>query len=211
MTKTVRISQQAFETISATGDPLIPFSAKLDRMLAQTSTKSSKPKPNKSQPTLVSKLGCLFKEEHLKNFGYEYPEWGPKENSQLKQWLKRVTEEQAIWAIKTYFGWTDRFAVKSGHSLSILVTRYVEMVSDYKRPVQKQKMFKQHEKVKSEVYFDEFRTREQGTGDLRITSKSSEQLPNKTSGRVPKLDSDPFAPERAFADPSDPFNDPGSI
>jgi hypothetical protein len=203
--KTIKITKDQYEHLMQFGRKELPVWAKLDLALSNKQKKKELAKiPKTEGPTLVTQLGQAFKKSYEEHFKHPYLGWGAKENGMLKHWLKSLSFEQAMWCVKKYPGWTNPQAIRSGHTLQFLIRNYHAMVTDFRRPQQKFEQLDAHKEIEQGVKVNAIGKR---ISDKLNSVPVSGKISHQTQGRIPETSSDEFSPERAFADPSDPFND----
>ena len=129
--KVVKISEAAFDLINRGGDE--PFHVKLDRVLfSKAERKKAMTKVTEIKGfTTAAIIGSEFKKHYKARFKQEYPAWGVKENSIIKNWLRSVSLEHAIKLCEIYPRWSVPFVTKSGHPLELLIKLHVKLWSDY--------------------------------------------------------------------------------
>lgn len=199
-TKTVKITLEQYNRIYSTGPDFEPFYSKLERLLAKRTKAVRTKQPKKETKPEAPPLGEYFKQAYKEAFGLDYPSWGPRENSQIKNWAKSLKPEQAKWCIRAYMGWLKPKAVESGHSLGVLVTSHVELVTDQKRAVAKQQAKDQYKEQKKDVEIDAYLRRGKNDPHPRIDRRK--EVPVESKGRLSKGNSKFPDIEEPFAIPS---------
>jgi hypothetical protein len=136
-------------------------------------------------------VGAYFRTVWKKKYGRDYKPWGPKENSQVKQWASGFgAKEEACSLINYYFRWKDPWIVKRSHQLCWLVTRTPELIAqiDNHNKINRAKDLRlgqiENESVKGEANREAYIESRSTRNQERISGTSSGEVQNASDGKL---------------------------
>lgn len=152
------------------------------KMLEERSKNNIQPKVANA-PSSVSQIRNCFLENFKKRYGYDYPQWGAKENGQAATWLKSISLGRALELIPAYLGWNKPFFVERGHPFGLLIASTPQLVTDINSVRSKESSKKAFvEAVKGAVESDERKVRNE-----QLLREFSRESFNNNSGQSRSL------------------------